>query len=163
MMNDTGFGVHVLNDTLIVPVQPELDDDSVKQLQMEILNKAQAASITGVLIDMSAVRVLDSLVFFTLADTAKMVSLMGRRPVFAGFQAGVASALIDLNVDLEHITTALTMEDGLELLRSLTPSWKRDTQLETVELDEEAGNEEEEEDNEDEGQDQDIDADDRPF
>lgn len=120
----SAFGIHIIGDNLIVPVKGELDDDSVKHLQTEIVEKAQATSVTGVLIDMSAVRVLDSFVFSVLADTAKMVALLGSRPVFVGFQAGVASALIDLNVDVDSIATALTMEDGLELLRSLRSRWK---------------------------------------
>ena len=140
----SGFGLHILNDTLIVPVQGELDDDSIKQLQSEILDKAQATSVTGVIIDMSAVRVLDSFVFSILAETAGMISLLGRKPVFVGFQAGVASALIDLEVNLDNISTALTMQDGLELLRSLVPGWKRTTQTESEES--EAGNVEAEDD-----------------
>jgi len=148
----SGFGIHILDNTLIVPVKGELDDDSMQQLQAEILDKAQTTSVTGVIIDMSAVKVLDSFVFSILADTAKMVSLLGARPVFVGFQAGAASALIDLNVDPDNITTALTMGDGLELLRSLTPPWKVVTEPynekldsqepDSRELDGEAGNDE---------------------
>lgn len=135
----SAFGIHIIGDNLIVPVKGELDDDSVKHLQTEILQKAQATSVTGVLIDMSAVRVLDSFVFSVLADTARMVALLGCRPVFVGFQAGVASTLIDLNVDLENITAALTMEDGLELLRSLTPRWKGEREPQSGIVEEEDG------------------------
>lgn len=138
----SGFGIHILDNTLIVPVKGELDDDSMQQLQAEILDKAQTTSVTGVIIDMSAVKMLDSFVFSILADTAKMVSLLGARPVFVGFQAGAASALIDLNVDLDNITTALTIEDGLELLLSLTPPWKVATEPDSEELDVEAENDE---------------------
>ncbi|MBF0496356.1 MAG: hypothetical protein HQK58_07240 [Deltaproteobacteria bacterium] len=63
-----------------------------------------------------------------------MDSLLGARPVFVGFKAGVASALVDLEVNLDTISTALTMEDGVELLSSYKPRWMRpdDTGLEEV-------------------------------
>lgn len=138
----SGFGLHIVNENLIVPVARELDDESLQRLQREILEKAQATSVTGVLIDVSAVRVLDSFAFSALADTARMLSLLGSRPVFVGFQAGVASALVDLDVDLDRIVTALTMEDGLELLRSLSPRWKRSAEPDEEEPESEAGNDE---------------------
>ncbi len=151
------IGVHRINDVLIVPVKSELDDDSVKRLQQEVVENARETSLTGALIDMSAVRVLDSFAFSILAETARMVSLLGKKPVFVGFQAGVASALVDLEVDLDGITTALTMEDGLELLRSLAPPWKRGVPPPGEGLDDEAGRgkiEEEERGNELAGEDE---------
>lgn len=126
----SGFGVHVINDILMVPVKGELDDDAVKHLQREILDRAGATAVQGVLLDMSAVRALDAFTFSMLADTARMLMLLGKRPVFVGFQPGVASALVDLDADLDNITTALTVEDGLELLHSLLPSWRRGGQAE---------------------------------
>lgn len=120
----SGFGIHIVNDNLIVPVNGDLDDDSVKRLQREILDTAQKTTVKGVIIDVSAVRVIDSLSFTILADTSRMVTLLGAKPIFVGFQAGAASALLDLDVDITGITTALSMEDGLDLLRSMTPRWK---------------------------------------
>ena len=149
------FGIHVLNGTLIAPVQGEIDEDSAKRFQRAVLDHVQTASISGVLIDMSAVRVIDSSIFAILADTARMVSLQGSKPVFVGFQPGVASALIDLNIDLDRIFTALTMEDGLEWLRSAMPPWKRTAQPEDDDAgdgetdDDEDGGEEPSEGNED--------------
>ncbi|MBF0550521.1 MAG: STAS domain-containing protein [Deltaproteobacteria bacterium] len=117
--------MHVLNGNLIVTVNGELDDDSAKQLQRDILSKTEVTSVKGVLIDVSSVRFMDSFTFSLLADTARMVSLLGARPVFVGFKAGVASALVDLEVNLDSISTALTMEDGVELLNSYKPRWIR--------------------------------------
>ncbi|MBF0526969.1 MAG: STAS domain-containing protein [Deltaproteobacteria bacterium] len=120
-----GSAMHVLNGNLIVTVNSELDDDSAKQLQSDILSQTEGTSVKGVLIDVSSVRFMDSFTFSLLADTARMVSLLGARPVFVGFKAGVASALVDLKVDLDSISTALTMEDGIELLSSLKARWMR--------------------------------------
>ncbi|MBF0477772.1 MAG: STAS domain-containing protein [Deltaproteobacteria bacterium] len=118
-----GSAMHVLNGNLIVTVNGELDDDSAKQLQSDILSTTEVTAVKGVLIDVSPVRFMDSFTFSLLADTARMLSLLGARPVFVGFKAGVASALVDLEVDLDSISTALTMEDGVELLSSYKPRW----------------------------------------
>lgn len=114
-----GDGMHVVGDCLIVSVHREPGDDDLRALRRRILNKLEVASVRGALIDMSRVRVLDSVLFGILVKTALMIKLLGRRSVFVGFQAGVASALVDLDVDLDSVETALTMEDGLELLRGL--------------------------------------------
>ncbi|MBF0508950.1 MAG: STAS domain-containing protein [Deltaproteobacteria bacterium] len=120
-----GSAMHVLNGNLIVTVNGELDDDSAKQLQSDILSTTEVTAVKGVLIDVSSVRFMDSFTFSLLADTARMVSLLGARPVFVGFKAGVASALVDLEVDLDSISTALTMEDGVELLSAHKARWMR--------------------------------------
>jgi rsbT antagonist protein RsbS len=106
-----GIDLHFIDDCLIVPVRSEIDDDYLSRLTRETLRKTSGAGIKGVLIDVSAVRVLEAL--------AKMVSLLGARAIFVGFQAGVAAALIDLEVNLEDIRTVVTMADGLAELASL--------------------------------------------
>lgn len=129
--------MNIVNNCLVVPVESELNDAAVLQLQKRILEKTHGASVRGVLIDVSAIRVLDSFHFSILADTARMLTLLGSRTVFVGFQPGVASALIDLEVDLAHIDTAMTMEDGFE---QLLPQAPRPKDSEGPEMDE--GNEE---------------------
>jgi len=91
-----GIDLHFIDDCLIVPVRSEIDDDYLSRLTREILRKTSGTGIRGVLIDVSAVRVLEAFHFSLLADMAKMVSLLGAKAVFVGFQAGVAAALIDL-------------------------------------------------------------------
>jgi rsbT antagonist protein RsbS len=115
----TGIDLHFINDCLIVPVRSEIDDDYLKRLTRETLRKTSGTGIRGVLIDVSAVRVLEAFHFSLLADMAKMVALLGARAIFVGFQAGVAAALIDLAVNLENISTVVTMADGFVELASL--------------------------------------------
>jgi len=113
-----GAGMHVIDDCLIVPVEGDFDDSAAMQLREEVLERTKGSSVRGVLIDVSTLRVLDSFTFSILADTARMISLLGAKTIFVGFQGGVASALIDLEVDLSGISGVLTMEDGLEEFRS---------------------------------------------
>jgi rsbT antagonist protein RsbS len=114
-----GIDLHFIDDCLIVPVRSEIDDDYLKRLTRETLRKTSGTGIKGVLIDVSAVRVLEAFHFSLLADMAKMVSLLGARAIFVGFQAGVAAALIDLEVNIQDISTVVTMADGFAELTSL--------------------------------------------
>lgn len=142
-LGSSSFGIHILDGNLIVPVGAELNDESVVRLQQEIVEKTQATRVRGVLVDVSAVRLLDTFSFMVLVDTARMVSLLGGRMVFVGFQAGVASALMDLDVDFSRIVTALTMEDGLEVLHALAPGWRRREAIDENEVGVEEDKEEE--------------------
>ncbi|MBF0231761.1 MAG: STAS domain-containing protein [Desulfamplus sp.] len=110
--------MQVIHGCLIVTLNGDLYDDYVRQLQKGVLEKVKATCAKEVLIDVSQVRVIDSVTFAILEDTVRMVTMLGAKVVFVGFQAGVASALVDLDVEFDDILTAVTIEDGFELLRS---------------------------------------------
>jgi anti-anti-sigma regulatory factor len=114
-----GIDLHSIDECLIVPVRSEIDDGYLSRLTRETLRKTSGTGIKGVLIDVSAVRVLEAFHFSLLADMAKMVSLLGARVIFVGFQAGVAATLIDLEVNIENIDAVVTMADGLAELASI--------------------------------------------
>ena len=130
----SGIALHSIDDCLIVPVRSEIDDGYLSRLTRETLRQTSRTGIKGVLIDVSAVRVLEALHFSLLADMAKMVSLLGARAIFVGFQAGVAAALIDLEADIKDINTVVTMADGLAALASLKADrqeFEADQEMET--------------------------------
>ena len=118
-LTSSGSALHSIDDCLIVPVSSELDDGYLSRLTRETLRQTARTGIKGVLIDVSAVRVLEAFHFSLLADMAKMVALLGGRAIFVGFQAGVAAALVDLEINLADIHTVVTMADGLAALASL--------------------------------------------
>ena len=130
----SGIALHSIDNCLIVPVRNEIDDGYLSRLTRETLRQTSRTGIKGVLIDVSAVRVLEALHFSLLADMAKMVSLLGARAIFVGFQAGVAAALIDLKADIKDINTVVTMADGLAELASLKADrqeFEEDQEMET--------------------------------
>ncbi|MBF0119893.1 MAG: STAS domain-containing protein [Desulfobacterales bacterium] len=110
--------MQIVNDCLIFNLNEDLDDDNVRQIQKEIIEKVKGASTKGVIIDVSAVRVINVFTFSILRDTARMIYMLGAKVVFVGFKAGVASALVDLDIEFGDILTSVTMEDGFELLQS---------------------------------------------
>ena len=115
----TEQSMHVVGNKLILSVGPHPDDGELRQLQKRVLHKMETSPVKRILIDVSLVRVMDSVLFGILAELARMVKLLGGQAVFIGFQAGVASTLVDLDVDLDCISTAVTMEDGMEQLELL--------------------------------------------
>jgi len=138
----SGIDLHFIDDCLIVPVRSEIDDDYLSRLTKETLRKTSGTGIRSVLIDVSAVRVLEAFHFSLLADMAKMVSLLGAKTVFVGFQAGVAAALIDLQVNLKDISTVVTMADGLAELASLKADheeFEADGEMEAEAVDDDPG------------------------
>ena len=127
----SALGMHMVDNFLVVPINVELHDDYVVRLRKEILEKVTATGAKGVLIDVSVVKIFDGFSFSILADTARMISMLGAEAVMVGIQAGVALALVDLEIDMGDIQTAVTMDDGFDLLRSRVSPWVKPKEPET--------------------------------
>lgn len=112
------LGSHVVNNCLLAPVHVEPDEGLARQLQSEILAQTVRHAVKGVIIDVSAVRFMDSKTFRVLTETSRMVSLMGVMVVFVGLPAGVTASLLDINVDSNGINTAITLQDAFELIEN---------------------------------------------
>ena len=138
----SGIALHSIDDCLIVPVRSEIDDNYLSRLTRETLRQTSETGLKGVLIDVSAVRVLEAFHFSLLADMAKMVALLGAKAIFVGFQAGVAAALIDLEVNIKDINTMVTMADGLAALASVKADrreFQEDPEMEAGAVDDDPG------------------------
>ena len=104
--------INVVQSCLVVTLQGEIPDEKFIRIRNDILNRIYSMAIRGMILDLSTVRVLDRYSFNALADTSKMALLLGVQTIFAGLQPGVVSALVDLEVDVSGIRTALTLEDA---------------------------------------------------
>jgi rsbT antagonist protein RsbS len=116
---DIETAMSIVRNCLVVTLQGELYDDTLMRIRTDILEKIQATKVRGMILDFCTVRVLDSFAFKFLADTAKMVSLLGVTSVFVDLQPGVVSSLVDLEVEIDDVRTALTLEDGFEEIKSV--------------------------------------------
>ncbi|MBU2546805.1 MAG: STAS domain-containing protein [Proteobacteria bacterium] len=114
--SNSGAGMNVVHRNLVVTLNAEPDEASLRLLQKEMLEKIETAPVKGVLIDVSSVKIIDAALFGLLAGISKMVRLLGPKVIFTGFGAGLASALVDLDVDLDSIDTAVTLNDAMELI-----------------------------------------------
>lgn len=109
-------GMYVTRDCLVVPIQVELHDELVTQIQEDILRRVKGEQLKGVVIDLSGVAILDSVLARGVFDTAQMTSLLGVRTVITGLSAGVVASLIDLDFAPGNVPIALTLDEGLQTL-----------------------------------------------
>jgi rsbT antagonist protein RsbS len=108
-----------MGNNLIVPIQVELHDRAAVRLQEDILKEIENAAAKGLVIDVSAMSIVDSFLGRLLVETAKMSRLMGTETVLVGLRKEVVITLIQLGFVIKDIHTALNIEEGLELLERL--------------------------------------------
>ena len=116
------MGVPILKQGgfLVVAIQDELTDAGWHQLRSELLERAGRFRSQGVLIDVSAMDVMDSFATRMLDGVARMLRLRGAETVVAGIQPDVAFAMARLGLRLSSTGTALDMDDGLLELQRRT-------------------------------------------
>ena len=104
-------------DALIAFIQAALSDDDLLQLRDELADRVGRMRARGVIIDLSALDVLDSFASRTIRGIAYTARLRGAQTVVVGIQPDVAFAMVQLGLTLEGVATALDLEEGLELLQ----------------------------------------------
>lgn len=105
-----------LRGALVVSLPKELLDSEVEDLQRRLLEELRRTRAGGVVVDMTAVDIVDSYMGRVIRDTAAMCSLMGARSVVVGLQPAVAITLVELGLDLPGVHTDLDLERGLSWL-----------------------------------------------
>ena len=105
---------------LIVSVHTALDDTQLVRLQHDLLDQVERRRARGIIIDVAALDVLDSFASFTLTQMARAARLKGAETVVVGIAPEVAVAMVQLSLQLEFVRTALDLEEGLDLLGTLT-------------------------------------------
>lgn len=101
---------------LIATVQSALTDRDLQQLQTELSEKVGRFRSRGVIVDVTALDVIDSYATRTLCNIAESTKLRGAELVVVGIQPDVAYAMVQLGLTLRGTPTALDLEEGLELL-----------------------------------------------
>ncbi len=101
---------------LIASIQDALTDTDLLQLRDELVVRVGALRTRGVIIDVTALDVLDSFASRTLRDLVQVIKLRGAETVIVGIQPEVAFTMVQLGLLLEGVATALDLEEGLALL-----------------------------------------------
>jgi rsbT antagonist protein RsbS len=112
---------------LLVTIQVDMHDRLALTLQDDLTAQIVAHRARGVLIDISALDIVDSFIGRMLANIAGMSRILDAETVVVGMQPSVAITLVELGLSLPGIRTALNIERGMELLRA-----SRDTEEPTV-------------------------------
>jgi rsbT antagonist protein RsbS len=110
----------IIRGYLVVPIQVELYDQTMLELQDDILEELKEKSIKGVIIDLSGTNVIDLFLAQKIIDTVNMVALMGAETILTGFKPEVAASLVDMDFDFEGIQTALDQDDAFLILESVS-------------------------------------------
>ncbi len=115
-MAESPISVLKVHDVLMVTMPPDPDDVTVAALQDAVLHAMELTAAKGLLLDISAVDMVDSFFARTVAETALMVQLMGGRTVIVGMRPSVAITVTQLGLKLGHTLTALDVDRGLDLI-----------------------------------------------
>ncbi len=103
---------------LLVTIQVDLQDQTALALQDDLSAKIDAIGATGVVIDISALEIVDSFIGRMLAGISGIARVLGAATVVVGMQPAVAITLVELGLSLEGVKTALNVERGLQMLAS---------------------------------------------
>ncbi|HZL85600.1 MAG TPA: STAS domain-containing protein [Candidatus Krumholzibacteria bacterium] len=105
---------------LIGSVQSALTDKDLLHLRDNLVEKVGRLRSRGVIVDVTAMDVMDSFASRTLSDIAQMIRLRGAETVIVGIQPEVAFTMVQLGLTLQGVTTALDLEGGLTFLDQRT-------------------------------------------
>ena len=105
-----------IGSTLLVSIQVDLQDQSVQQLQEDVAERIAATGAKGVIVDITAVEIVDSFIGRMLSMIGSMSRLFDAQTVLVGMRPAVAITLVELGLTLDGVQTALNTEKGLRLL-----------------------------------------------
>jgi len=126
--------MHETQGCLVVPIQEELSKKAALQIQRSLLERVHEKSVKGVIIDLSGVKIIDGVLWEVFSKTAQMVKILGSPSVITGLSPGVVASIIDSNLDIDGLTTAMNLEDALEILtQSTEPETDDENDAENVE------------------------------
>lgn len=122
-----------MGEFLLITVQVDMHDRLALQLQDDLTEKIVQHGARGVLIDISALEVVDSFIGRMLGNIAAMSRVLDAQTVVVGMRPAVAITLVELGMSLPGIRTALTVERGMEILRSDVASARMDAEIDISE------------------------------
>ena len=107
-----------MGDFLLVTIQVDMHDRLAMTLQDDLTNKIESTGAKGVLIDISALEMVDSFIGRMIANISGMSRILDASTVVVGMQPAVAITLVELGLSLTGVQTALSVERGMDRLRA---------------------------------------------
>ncbi len=101
---------------LIASVQAALTDSDAERLRYDLMERVSQFRAQGIIVDVTAIDVMDSFAARSLRTIAHMTRLRGADTVIVGLQPEVAFAMVQLGLEFDDMNTALDLEEGLALL-----------------------------------------------
>src|SRR5215213_4495028 len=107
-----------MGEFLVVSIQVDMHDQLALQLQEDLTSAIERHGSKGVLIDISALEMVDSFIGRMISDISGMGKILDAITVLVGMQPAVAITLVELGLSLPGVSTALNVERGMALLRA---------------------------------------------
>src|SRR6204780_3378017 len=112
-----------MGEFLLATIQVDMQDQLALRLQDDLTQAISKHGAKGVLIDISALEMVDSFIGRMISDISGMAPILDEKTVLVGMQPAVAITLVELGLSLPGVATALNVERGMQLLnRSLMDS-----------------------------------------
>ncbi len=108
-----------LGKILLTSIQENLTDHDALELQETLLQEVNDKEAKGLVIDISAMEMVDSYLARIINDTASMAQLLGTSVVLCGMQPAVALTLVEMGRELIGVETALDLDQGMDKVRRL--------------------------------------------
>jgi rsbT antagonist protein RsbS len=110
-----------IGEVLLVSIQVDLEDQMAVQLQEDIAERVVATGAHGVIIDITALDIVDSFVGRMLSTIAAISRVLDAETVVVGMRPAVAITLVELGLSLNGVRTALDVERGIAILAEARP------------------------------------------
>ena len=121
-----------IRDVLLVSIQIDLQDQIALALQDDLSNRIVNTGAKGVLIDISALEIVDSFIGRMISTTAAVSRVLDAETVVVGMQPAVAITLVELGLTLDGVRTALDVDRGLALLSKALDGGRDDAEADDL-------------------------------
>jgi len=121
-----------MGEFLLVTIQVDMHDQLALTLQDDLTSKIEKSGARGVLIDISALEMVDSFIGRLIGNISGMSRILDAQTVLVGMQPAVAITLVELGLSLTGVKTALNVERGMHFLRVARESQRNGLEREAV-------------------------------
>src|ERR1700712_1674700 len=121
-----------MGEFLLVTIQVDMHDQLALTLQDDLTRAIEKKGAKGVLIDISALEMVDSFIGRMISDISGMARILDAQTVVVGMQPAVAITLVELGLSLPGVATALNVERGMQILRAKSAQSELSEELDEV-------------------------------
>lgn len=111
-----------LKDILLTSIQEDLTDNDMIVFQKDLIETVSRTEVKGIVIDITAMDMIDSFLARAINETASMARLQGAEVVVCGMQPCVSQTLVEMGRELIGVESALNLEQGMEKVQALMAS-----------------------------------------